>query len=382
MAFKTSDIDIMYVRNGLDHDSLDLGTLCLSNKINPWSANKPMNFSSTSYSQRVNQMAVTSGFKVDSRKLVHEPPTAEKGFYLTDFEGYDPKARRPSNVIQNEFVLEEQNGSGIGTGYGKSSNSLVIRVNVPNTAVIHKWATEMAIMADTVTLTDTNDITLPGSFSDGMARASLASLTETNYYLNVPINIDLSSNLAGSIVNKTYKIWYGDSNDYKKFQIPEGSTVTLSIKILNVGVNVIASYDPLDNFPPLNIDSATLYNGTYDSFYKRFTLTYLNIEGIKKVVQESPNNFYWSFENKIGWSLKYEITGNSGTKIPSTTVPTTMYYVADATGTPGRYYVRWSGSLIFDETNAPGRSGGIPGGIESGDTIQFRMVPTNYYNPI
>ena len=29
MAFKTSDIDIMYVRNGLDHNSLDLGTLCL-----------------------------------------------------------------------------------------------------------------------------------------------------------------------------------------------------------------------------------------------------------------------------------------------------------------------------------------------------------------
>ena len=108
MAFKTSDIDIMYVRNGLDHDSLDLGTLCLSNKINPWSANKPMNFSSTSYSQRVEQMADTSGFKVDSRKLVHQPPTAEKGFYLTDFEGYDPNARRPSNVIQNEFVLESR----------------------------------------------------------------------------------------------------------------------------------------------------------------------------------------------------------------------------------------------------------------------------------
>ncbi len=30
-----SDIDPMYVRNGLDHDSCDVGTLCLSNKINP-----------------------------------------------------------------------------------------------------------------------------------------------------------------------------------------------------------------------------------------------------------------------------------------------------------------------------------------------------------
>ena len=49
MAFKTSNIDPMYVRNGLDHNSLDVGTLCLSSKINPWSANKPMNFGSASY---------------------------------------------------------------------------------------------------------------------------------------------------------------------------------------------------------------------------------------------------------------------------------------------------------------------------------------------
>ena len=376
MAFKTSDIDIMYVRNGLDHDSLDLGTLCLSNKINPWSANKPMNFSSTSYSQRVNQMAVTSGFKVVSRQLVHEPPTAANGFYLTDFEGYDPKARKPSNVIQNEFVLEEQNGSGLGTGYGKPINNLVIRVDIPNTAVVHKWDTETSIMADTVTLTDTNDITLPGSFSDGMARASLASLSETNHYLNVPITIDLSSSLVGSIVNKTYKIWYGDSNDYKKFQIPDGSTVTLSIKILNVGVNITAGYDPLDWFPPMTIDSNPLYNGAYTAGNKRFELTYLNIEGLTKDVPTFPINYKRSFESKIGWSLKYKIVDNNGNeKVSLRDVPSTMYYNADATGTPNRYYVRWSGSLIF----GLGYEGNVD--IVSGDTIQFRMIPTNYYAP-
>lgn len=382
MALPNTGITTNLVKVEIGSSSNNVGQLCTHSNINPWSTYKPINVPSVVLNDATR--GYVSGFKISERVLYYDKPTggAMSPYRLGDFRGYNHVARRPSNVIQNEFVSEEQNGSGLGTGYGKSSNSLVIRVSVPNTEVIHKWATEMAIMADTVTLTDTNDITLPGSFSDGMARASLASLSETNYYLNVPITIDLSSNLAGSVVNKTYKIWYGDSNDYKKFQIPEGSTVTLSIKILNVGVDVTASYDPLDNFPPLNIDSTTLYNGVYDSFYKRFTLTYLNIEGIKKVVQESPNNFYWSFENKIGWSLKYEITGNSGTKIPSTTVPTTMYYVADATGTPGRYYVRWSGSLIFDETNAPGRAGGIPGGIEDGDTIQFRMVPTSYYNPI
>lgn len=375
MAFRTSNIDPMYVRNGLDHNSLDVGTLCLSPKINPWSANKPMNFGSASYAARVAAIPSVSGFKIVSRQLVHDPPTATYGYWLSDFEGYDHYARRPSNVIQNEFVLEAQDGNGLGTGYGRPTNSFAIRVDIPNTAVVLKWADEVAIQADTVSLTDTNDIVLPGSYSDGYARASLASMSETNHYLTVPLTLDLTSNRAGSTINRTYKIWYGDSNDYKKFQIPEGSTVTLSIKILNVGVNITASYDPMDNFPPLTIDSNPLYNGVYDSFNKRFTLTYLNIEGITKSVSTYPINYYRSFENKIGWSLKYQIVGNSGTKVSLTDVPGTMYYNADGTGTPGRYYVRWSGSIVFDAAS------GVPNGIETGDTIQFRMIPTTYYAP-
>ena len=371
MAFKMSDIDPMYVRNGLDHDSCDVGTLCLSNKINPWSERKPMNFGSASYAARQTGIANISGFKIVNRLLQHDPPTAAYGYWLSDFEGYDHNARRPSNVIQNEFVLEQQDGNGLGTGYGKPVNNLVVRVDVPNTAVVHKWATETAIMADTLTVTESIsgvDVTL--------ASASLASLSETNHYLNVPIVVDLSSNLAGSTVNKTYKIWYGNADDYKKFQIPGGTTVTMAIKILNVGVNVTAGYDPLDWFPPMTIDSNPLYNGEYvGGSTKRFTLQYLNIEGQTKSVPTFPTNYYRSFESKIGWSLKYKIVRNDGSeKVPLTDVPPTMYYNADATGTPGRYYVRWSGSLVWDTTN-------VTGGIETGDTIQFRMIPTNYYAP-
>ena len=371
MAFKMSDIDPMYVRNGLDHDSCDVGTLCLSNKINPWSERKPMNFGSANYAARQTGIANISGFKIVNRLLQHDPPTATYGYWLSDFEGYDHNARRPSNVIQNEFVLEEQNSSGLGTGYGKPVNNLVIRVDVPNTAVVHKWATETAIMADTLTVTESIS-----GIDATVASVSLASLSETNHYLNVPIVVDLSSNLAGSTVNKTYKIWYGNADDYKKFQIPNGTTVTMSIKILNVGVNVTAGYDPMDNFPPLTIDSNPLYNGEYiGGSTKRFTLIYLNIEGITKSVSTYPINYYRSFESKIGWSLKYKIVRNDGSeKIPLTDVPSTMYYNADGTGTPGRYYVRWSGSIVWDTTN-------VPGGIETGDTIQFRMIPTTYYAP-
>lgn len=373
MKFREYNISPMYVRNGLDYDSLDVGTLCLCPNINPWSERKPMNFGASSLTDREAYFPNISGFKINNRLLEYDKPTALNGYWLSDFSLYNHTARKPSNTIQNEFVLEAQDGNGNGTGYGKAVNNIAIRIDLPNTEVVKKWANETSIQADTVTLTDSNDITLSGSYVDGYARASLASISETNHYLTIPLTLDLSTSLAGSTINRTFKIWYGNSTDYKKFQITDGSTVTLSIKILNVGVNITASYDPMDNFPPMTIDSNPLYNGVYDSFNKRFTLTYLNIEGASKAVSTFPTNYYRSFESKIGWSLKYQITGNSGIKVSLTDVPSTMYYNADATGTSGRYYVRWSGSLIFDAAN------GVPNGIESGDTIQFRMIPTSYF---
>lgn len=236
MAFKTSDIDIMYVRNGLDHDSLDLGTLCLSNKINPWSAKKPMNFNSTSYSQRVNQMAITSGFKVANRLLVHEPPTAANGFYLTDFEGYNHSARGPVNMVQEEFVLEDLSN----VGHGKSTNPMVVLINIPNTEVVRKWADEQTIQADTVSLTNGAGVVLPSSQAGQYARVALNTLDEGSHYARMPITLDLSSYSTNTTATFTFYIWYGNSSDYNKFQIPGGTTVTLKVKIL--ASTVLVSY--------------------------------------------------------------------------------------------------------------------------------------------
>ena len=48
MTFREYNITPMYVRNNLNYDSLDVGTLCLSPNINPWSERKPMNFGASS----------------------------------------------------------------------------------------------------------------------------------------------------------------------------------------------------------------------------------------------------------------------------------------------------------------------------------------------
>lgn len=375
MAFKTSDIDIMYVRNGLDHNSLDLGTLCLSNKINPWSANKPMNFSSTSYSQRVNQMAVTSGFKVVSRQLVHEPPTAANGFYLTDFEGYNPSARRPTNMTQEEYVLEDLSNP----GKGKPSNPITVLVDIPNTEVVHKWATEQSIQADTVSLTDVNGIVLNSSISGEYARVALSTLNEGSHYARIPITLDLSSYNVNTTVSFTFYIWYGNSSSYNKFQIPDGKTVTLKVKILASTVLITYSCEPLDLFPPLSIDTATSYStGTFTSASSQYTLTTLGISGMTKPGLDYPVNQYIRFQNKTDWTLQYTILNTSGNTVQSyKNVPSTIstYMSVDATGTPGRYSIAWSGSITFGAVN-----GDVP--IQSGYTIRFRITPGPSYSPV
>ena len=375
MAFKTSDIDIMYVRNGLDHDSLDLGTLCLSNKINPWSTYKPMNFGSASYANRVLAIPGISGFKISGQQLVYDKPTSGYGYWLTDFEGYNPNARKPTNMTQEEYVLEDLSNP----GKGKPSNPITVLVDIPNTEVVSKWATEQSIQADTVSLTDANGIVLNSSISGEYARVALSTLDEGSHYARIPITLNLSSYNVNTTVSFTFYIWYGNSSSYNKFQIPDGKTVTLKVKILASTVLITYSHEPLDLFPPLSIDTATSYStGTFTSASSQYTLTTFGISGMTKPDLDYPINQYIRFQNKTDWTLQYTILNTSGNTIQSyKNVPSTIstYMSVDATGTPGRYSIAWSGSITFGAVN-----GDVP--IQSGYTIRFRITPGPSYSPV
>ena len=375
MAFKTSNIDPMYVRNGLDHNSLDVGTLCLSSKINPWSANKPMNFGSASYTNRVAAIPSVSGFKINSRQLVHDPPTAGYGYWLTDFEGYNHSARGPVNMVQEEFVLEDLSN----VGHGKTTNPMVVLINIPNTEVVLKWADEQIIQADTVSLTNAAGVVLPSSQAGQYARVALNTLNEGSHYARMPITLDLSSYSTNTTVTFTFYIWYGNSSDYNKFQIPGGTTVTLKVKILASTVLISYSYEPLDLFPPLTVDSSTSYStGSFDSPNKRYTLTTLGISGVTKSGLDYPVNQYLRFQNKTDWTLQYTILDGSGNTLQAyKNVSTTIssYMSVDATGTPGRYSVIWSGSMTFGVINSDIA-------IEAGYTIKFRLTPGSSYSPV
>jgi len=334
-----------------------------------------MNFGSASYTNRVAAIPGVSGFRIDSRQLVHDPPTAGYGYWLTDFEGYDHSARGPVNMVQEEFVLEDLSN----VGHGKVNNPMVVLINVPNTEVVLKWADEQIIQADTVSLTNAAGVVLPSSQAGQYARVALNTLNEGSHYARMPITLDLSSYSTNTTVTFTFYIWYGNSSDYNKFQIPGGTTVTLKVKILASTVLVSYSYEPLDLFPPLTVDSSTSYStGAFDSPNKRYTLTTLGISGVTKSGLDYPVNQYLRFQNKTDWALQYTILDGSGNTLQAyKNVSTTIssYMSVDATGTPGRYSVIWSGSMTFGVINSDIA-------IEAGYTIKFRLTPGSSYSPV
>jgi len=97
-----------------------------------------MNFGASSLTDREAYFPNISGFKINNRLLEYDKPTSLNGYWLSDFSLYNHTARKPSNTIQNEFVLEAQDGNGNGTGYGKAVNNIAIRIDLPNTEVVKK----------------------------------------------------------------------------------------------------------------------------------------------------------------------------------------------------------------------------------------------------
>lgn len=358
MTFREYNISPMYVRNGLDYDSLDVGTLCLSPNINPWSERKPMNFGASSLAEREAYYPNISGFKINNSVLEYDKPTALNGYWLSDFSLYNHTARKPSNVVIEQNFFEDPT-----TNKGQDKNPLVLTLLLPNTEVVKKWASETIIQADTVSITDINGVVLPSSVNGQYARSSLAGISETNYSIQIQLSLDLSAYNELNNYSFTYYIWYGNSSNYKKFKIPSGDTVTITGKVLSYGVNISATIVPLDKFPPYTISNySNLSTGTFNSTNSTYTFNTFRIEGIAKSVDSS---YIYQFQNKTGWNLYYRVLNSDGTiKVADTLIP--VAYTADATATVGRYYI--TSSLQWTINN-----------VVNGNEIRFVIKPESGY---
>ena len=366
-----SNPNVIMVRNtlavygGLTVDTRDVGTLCSSPNINPWSTYKPVSVPSVVLNDATR--AYVSGFKIAERVLYYDKPTGGElsPYRLGDFIGYNPVARRPSNASCQQNINE------VGTTYhyGPGDAALAFNIVLPNTEVIKRFVTEQATSVNKISVFFRSASGYNGSqpYTVNSVLGSVAivsgNLSETNYSFRIGVTLNLNTWLTGSTFTIIGDIWYGDESDPKKFQIPGGDTATITGRILPLGVIISASFTPYDHFPPNSISNYETLVPAGGSTLNGSTLTIssLRIEGSNKLTANTTDLYNFASEKGVGWVLQYQVSNNNGIKVAYTNVPA-GYYSASATATQGYYYVALTTNLVLSN-------------IAIGDTIQFRMEP-------
>lgn len=359
-ALPNDKITTTLVANTLVVGSRDVGALCSHTSINPWSRYKPVNFESPSISGITRD--ALSGFVINSRVLVYDKPTggANSPYRLGDFRGYNHTARRPANINKTQNFLAQYDGD----THGGSTNAVSISVILPNTEVMNLLKTQYGITH--CSIYDTNDIFV------GSSRMALNSLTESNYQLNSSANVNLESTPVGGTYNKTFKIWYGNINDYRMFSIPGGDTITVTGKVLARGVRFQTAILPTDSFIPYSITGGIQVTSTFDAANEKVTIDYIRIAGAAKNAQDTYKNslMYGNFNAKVNWQLQYQVSVNGVITVPYTLVPNWYNLNAYSTQPIDLMYSMGSYEVIngsqMEVTNVP-----------HGSIITFRLTYTS-----
>ncbi len=359
MALPNTNISTSLVGTTLGSSSRDVGTLCTHPHINEWSPYKPISSGSITLSEEFREQV--SGFLIIGRYLSYNKPTggANSPFRLGDFRGYEHTARKPQNTTINSNVMALNEGDTTGP-----DNALIsISVTLPDTTTFKKLMEEYQVTHCSIYNQSDEYI--------GNQRMSLSAISETNSILFGSVNLDLSSIPVGGTFNRSLKIYYGNSTDYRRFQVPGGDSISVSGKILPKGVKVATGILPTDSFVPHGITSVD-YTSSYNNGTGVFTMTYLNITGPGKNSGDTYKNtiMYNNFSAKINWKLKYSVTdANNNIKVTERDVPNwsslNAYIDQHPTGLHdlGIWRIVNSAPLTLS-------------GMAHGDTVTFRLVYT------
>jgi hypothetical protein len=311
MALPNSNISVPMVRAELRAATNNVGQLCIHPNVNEWSPYKPINSGAITLNEAFREQV--SGFLIIGRYLSYNKPTggASSPYRLGDFRGYEHNSRKPQNtsITSNVMVLNE------GDTHGPSNASISISVTLPDTNTFKKIMSEYQVTH--CSIYDQSDAFI------GNQRMSLSAISESNHILFGSVNLDLSSVSVGATFNRDLKIYYGNSTEYRRFQVPGGDTLSVSGKILPRGVKVATGILPTDSFVPYSITSVD-YTASYNNGTGVFTMTYLNITGAGKNSGDTYKNsiMYNNFSGKINWELRYSVLdANNNVKVTERVVP-------------------------------------------------------------
>ena len=272
MALPTTKITVKQVRDTLGETTLKVTELCTSPKINEWSPYKPIKATVVPRSEATRDNI--SGFTIVNNYLEYERP--DEVFALGDFRGYNHYARRPSVENFNKVVLDNntdfvQNGS----------VSVVVNITNPDQECFAKVLNEnMPTLTPKISIYEVvngeeggmiaNDLDVTNG-ADGITRVSF---TAQFSFTQVPP--------SGTILTKTYNIWYGDAGQTKTFRIHGADTFTVTVKIISAYPKVQVSLETSDFLAIGSVNPITNYSYDYNMNTKTLVINNLQITGLTK----------------------------------------------------------------------------------------------------
>lgn len=359
MALPTTGISTSLVGQTLGVSTRDVGQLCIHPYVNEWSPYKPISSGAITLNEAFREQV--SGFLIIGRYLSYNKPTGGAGspYRIGDFRGYEHNSRKPQNtsITSNVMALNE------GDTHGPSNASISISVILPDTNTFKKIMSEYQVTH--CSIYDQSDVFI------GNQRMSLSGISESNSILFGSVNLDLSSTPVGGTFNRSLKIYYGNSTDYRRFQVPGGDTLSISGKILPRGVKVATGILPTDSFVPYSITEVD-YTASYNNGTGVFTMTYLKIVGAGKNSGDPYKNsiMYNNFSSKINWKLRYTVTdANNNVKVTERDVPNWSSLTAYIDKHPSGAYDLGIWRIVNGTTLTLSN-------MAHGDTVTFRLVYT------
>ena len=275
MALPTTKVTLKQIRDTLGETTLALTALCTSPKINEWSPYKPINNSVVPRTTATRDYI--SGFRVINNYLEYDRPTGTSSspYCQGDFRGYNHYARRPSVENFNKVVLDNntdfvQNGS----------VSVVVNITNPDQECFAKVLNEnMPTLTPKISIYEVvngkeggmiaNDLDVTNG-ADGITRVSF---TAQFSFTQVPP--------SGTILTKTYNIWYGDAGQTRRFRIHGADTFTVTVKIISAYPKVQLTLDTSD-FLAIGTSSISSYIYDYNMNTKTLVINTLQLSGITK----------------------------------------------------------------------------------------------------
>lgn len=102
-ALKSTNLDILTIRNAVGYPSTDIGTLCTCDNINKWSRFRP------GYWAVKDNLLIfikpRGGNNIDPRGIDSEINDNKEGFKYGDFRGYDPNSEPPYVIGEKEITI-------------------------------------------------------------------------------------------------------------------------------------------------------------------------------------------------------------------------------------------------------------------------------------